>query len=85
MINLSITKVSSKGQITIPKKVRDELDIESGDKVLVELTERAALIKPLKKPSESMRGIGKKTKEKLGNMKAVELIEQMRKEDEEEL
>ncbi len=82
---MSITKLSSKGQITIPKEVREKLDLECGDKVLVEVTGDAAVIRPLEKPSQSMRGIGKTTKTKLGNITATELLEKMRAEDQEEL
>jgi AbrB family looped-hinge helix DNA binding protein len=82
---MSITKLSSKGQITIPKDVRDKLKLEPGDKVLMEVTEHAAVIRPLKKPSESMRGVGKETKRKLGNISATELLKIMRMEDREEL
>ena len=82
---MSITKISSKGQITIPKEIRDKLKLRPGDRVLMEATEQTAVIKPLKKPSESMRGIGKDTKKKLNNLTAAELLEKMRMEDEEEL
>ena len=82
---MGITRVSSKGQITIPKKIRDELNLGSGDKVLVELDAQGAMVKPLLKPSEGMKGIGKRAKEKLGNLRAVELVDKMRREDEEEL
>jgi AbrB family looped-hinge helix DNA binding protein len=82
---MSITKLSSKGQITIPKKIREKLKLEPGDKVLIEMMERLAVIKPLKKPSESMRGIGKETKRRLGNITATELLKKMRTEDKEEL
>jgi len=82
---MSITKLSSKGQITVPKEVRDKLDLEPGDRVLVEVAEHFAVIRPLKKPSESMKGIGKETKSKLGNISATELLRRMRAEDQEEL
>jgi len=82
---MSITKISSKGQITIPKEIRDKLELEPGDRVFVEVKERLAIIRPLRKPSESMRGIGKKTKSKLGNINATELLKRMRTEDQEEL
>jgi len=82
---LSITKLSSKGQITIPKEVRDKLELEPGDRILVEVKESLAVIRPLRKPSESMKGIGKETKSKLGNISATELLKKMRMEDQEEL
>lgn len=82
---MGITRISSKGQITIPKEIRDKLNLGSGDKVLVELGAQGAMIKPLLKPSEGMKGIGKRTKENLGNLPAVELVDEMRREDEEEL
>jgi len=82
---MSITKLSSKGQITIPKEVRDKLDLETGDRVLIEVKEHLAVIRPLRKPSETMRGIGKTTKSILGDISATELIKKMRTEDQQEL
>ena len=82
---MSITKLSSKGQITIPKEVRDKLELEAGDRVLVEVKEQLAVIRPIRKPSETMKGIGKKTKTKLGDISATELLEKMRTEDQQEL
>ena len=42
-------KVTFKGQITIPKAVRDALDIREGDFVTFMVEENHAVLKPLKK------------------------------------
>ena len=79
---MSITKISSKGQITIPKEIRDELNLKIGDKVILEAAGGQAILKPVEKPSESMKGIGRRTKREHGNLRAVELVRMMRNEDE---
>jgi AbrB family looped-hinge helix DNA binding protein len=42
-------KVTFKGQITIPKAVREALDIREGDSVTFMVEENHAVLKPLKK------------------------------------
>jgi len=42
-------KVTFKGQITIPKAVREALDIREGDSVTFRLDGNQAVLKPLKK------------------------------------
>ena len=42
-------KVTFKGQITIPKAVREALDIQAGDSVIFMLERGHAVLKPLKK------------------------------------
>ena len=42
-------KVTFKGQITIPKAVREALDIQAGDSVTFRLEGDHAVVKPLKK------------------------------------
>ncbi len=79
------TKVSSKGQITIPKSIRERTGLKPGDKVRVEIRGEHIVIERMERPSESMPGIGRKTKEKLGEERAVELVREMRSEDTEEL
>ena len=39
-------KITSKGQITIPKKVREELHLKSGDKVSIETEGNSVRILP---------------------------------------
>lgn len=48
-------KVSPKGQVVIPKELRDRFEIKEGDKVLVEGSEKGVLI--LKKPRSAAREI----------------------------
>jgi len=81
---MSIVKISSKGQITIPKEVRKLLKLKPGDRVKIEVKGDFATLKPLKKPSESMKGLGRNIKKKL-KLTAVELIHELREEDVEEL
>lgn len=81
---MSIARISSKGQITIPKEVREFLKLKPGDRVKIEVKEGVAILKPLKKPSESMKGLGRNVKKKFKRT-AVELIHELREEDVEEL
>lgn len=41
------SKLSSKGQTTIPKEIRDALDIEPGDRLVYEMRGREIVIHPL--------------------------------------
>jgi len=51
-------KVNSKGQITIPKEMREELGIESGDRVFVQNISGTIVInKPSKEAYKSMAKI----------------------------
>jgi len=47
MIQVSISSISSKGQVTIPKKIREELGIKEGDKVIFLLDGDRAIIKKI--------------------------------------
>lgn len=81
---MKMVKVSSKGQIVIPKDVRDALGLKPGDRVEIRVEGDVAMLVPLKRPSESMRGIGVGVRRKLG-LSAVELVRELREEDAEEL
>ena len=53
-------KITSKGQITVPKRVRRSLGVEPGDSVVFEERGGDVLIRPVRKknPFEKYRGIG---------------------------
>lgn len=46
-------KVTYKGQITIPKAVREALNIEEGDSVMLKIEGDHAILRPLKKKALS--------------------------------
>jgi len=78
-----ITKISSKGQITIPKEIREYLEAKPGDKIEFEIKDGDVIIRLSQKPSDSMLGLGLNVKEKL-KLSAADLLHKMRKEDFEE-
>ncbi len=47
------TNITSKGQVTIPKRVRDAMGIKAGAKVTVDYVDGAAVVKPLSKTGKS--------------------------------
>jgi len=49
-ISLSIVKVTRKGQITLPKEIRDKLSIKEGDYLEVTLQGDKIIIKKLEYP-----------------------------------
>jgi AbrB family looped-hinge helix DNA binding protein len=48
---LAITKLSSKGQIIIPKDVRDKAGLHTGDQFVIFADKDVLLLKVIKKPS----------------------------------
>lgn len=46
---MSIATLTSKGQLTLPKEVRDYFHLEPGDKIEFQLAEGAAAMRPLKR------------------------------------
>ncbi len=47
------TNITSKGQVTIPKRVRDAMRVKPGTKVTVDYVDGAAVIRPLRKTAKS--------------------------------
>jgi AbrB family looped-hinge helix DNA binding protein len=51
---MAATTVTSKGQVTIPKRVRDGLGLKAGSKVEIEIQPGGvAMLKPARKPPKS--------------------------------
>jgi len=85
IFQLSITKVSRKGQITLHEHVRKELGIKPGD-ILEEQVENGKIVLRLSEaPSVSLRGIGKRTKKRLRIENSTEYLNRLRRKDYEEL
>ncbi len=74
---MPIVKTSSKGQLVIPKEIRDKLKIKPGKRVILEVVGNHAEIIPLPDdPIKYMRGILKG-----GPSLADELLEDRRKDN----
>ncbi len=71
------SQVTSKGQITIPAKLRRKFNLERGKKVVFVATDEGILIKPAFSELRKLRGILKET-----NLLEImdETIEELRKE-----
>jgi len=60
---MSLSTITTKGQITIPKVIRDQLHLTAGDKVDFILTETGeVIVKPISDPVDSIVGIIKTKK-----------------------
>ncbi len=56
--------ITSKGQVTIPKAVRDALGLQPGDRIDFVDTDRGCLIVPVKRDLRSLRGMFKGRRKK---------------------
>jgi AbrB family looped-hinge helix DNA binding protein len=65
---MPMAKVLAKGQIVIPKEIREKANIHTGDKVDVQITPEGIIVVPIRKTyTEKARGIVK------GNLSMKEL------------
>ena len=54
---MSIAKVLTKGQIVIPKEIRQKMNIKPGDRVEITATEKNVMISPIRKTyTETFKG-----------------------------
>lgn len=81
---MGFTRVTKKGQVTIPKKLRDRLNIKEGDLVEVYLKGNYIIIKKAVRPTDRLLGLAEELRLK-HNLSSVELVREMRTEDEEEI
>ena len=65
--------ITSKGQVTIPAGIREELDLKAGDKIFYEKTRDGILLKPARKSMINDYGFLK------GNLQPREDLESIRK------
>ena len=57
---MPMAKVLAKGQIVIPKEIRQKANIHTGDKVEVQMTPKGIMVVPIKKSyTDKVRGIAK--------------------------
>ena len=57
---MPMAKVLAKGQIVIPKKIREKANIHTGDKVDVQMTPKGIMVTPIRKTyTEKVRGIAR--------------------------
>ncbi len=49
IVDAIIVKVTRRGQTTIPVEIREQCGIKEGDRLLVQLTEKGILFKPIPK------------------------------------
>lgn len=65
-----ITSVSSKGQVVLPKAIREEMDLDIGSKLVIFTDGKNILLKPITMPDlsefESLMKESKKWAEKVG-------------------
>ena len=53
---MTLVRMSTRGRVTIPKKIRDSLGIKPGDSVAISLKDGVILIQPIKNCLEDQRG-----------------------------
>jgi antitoxin PrlF len=62
---MALAKLTTKGQVTIPKKIRESLHLHTGDKIEIVINkEGEAVIRPLSKKVDDIFGILKKPQQK---------------------
>jgi antitoxin PrlF len=62
---MALAKITTKGQVTIPKNIRESLHLHTGDKIEIVINKQGeAVIRPISKKVDDMFGILKRQKQK---------------------
>ena len=62
---MALAKITTKGQVTIPKNIRESLHLHTGDKIEIFLNDQGeAIIRPISKKVDDMFGILNNPKQK---------------------
>ena len=75
-MEVKTSKISTKGQLTIPKEFREKLNLREGDEVILYLQEEGIVIKPKTARLGMLRGL---LREELDLEKANDFIKTERK------
>jgi len=75
-MEVKTSKISTKGQLTIPKEFREKLNLREGDEVILYLQEEGIVIKPKTAHLGMLRGL---LREELDLEKANDFIKTERK------
>ena len=75
-MDIKYSKISTKGQLTIPKEFREKLNLHAGDEVILYIEDEGIIVKPKVIHLGMLRGL---LREELNFEKASEFIESERK------
>ena len=75
-MEVKIIKLSTKGQLTIPKEFRERLNLRAGDEVLIYFRDEEIIVKPKTSHLGMLRGL---LREDIDIEKADEFIQSERK------
>jgi AbrB family looped-hinge helix DNA binding protein len=74
-MEIKYCRISSKGQLTIPKEFRDQLKLHEGDEVIIYIKDEGIIIKPKTRHLGMLRGL---LREEITLNKAIEFIQSER-------
>lgn len=70
---MAVATLTTKGQVTIPKEIRDYLQLHTGDKIEIVVTEnREAIIRPISKTVDEIFGKLHKPRRKPISLEAMD-------------